>query len=224
MNLMPSIPPGKRYFRLGLIIIILWLFNLALVVGWVWKEQSIATERLEKKVDKGKLQQADTRNRVHEYKNFMNEYGPTVRYRKSVEALDESTINWSDSLSILTEHLPKGATLFQAKADNDLLDGWAVFPTPETSINYLDELKKDSRVKEAYLDCFGSQCAEKFTLLKKAGTQIAHFHVTLQEETEGNDPLTASPVPIQNTGGKKSTTPPGKKTEKKERGEGKDHG
>ncbi|SFS46346.1 hypothetical protein [Marininema halotolerans] len=210
MNLMPPIPPGRRYFRVGLVVIILWLLNLALVAGWVWNEQEDVNARMDKKVEQGHVKQAEVRKRVHEYQLFMKEYGPTLQYRDSVEKLDEASMMWSDSIAILTDHLPGGSQLFQAKAGQKQLDGWADFSTRENAVQYLDELKKDSRVKEAYLDCLGSHCADKdlLSLKKSKGAQVAHFHVILHVGEEDE-----APANLPSSDQTPTTPPPSSKEE-----------
>ncbi|MFC4077133.1 hypothetical protein [Salinithrix halophila] len=187
MNLMPPESPGRRYFRFGLVIIILWLLHLAAFTAWLWMEQAQTVDRLEQSAKEAMVGHLEAQKKVKERQAFMEQYGPTIRYRDTVEKLTKDRVTWTEALEVIEKALPTGVKLFQAKAEGRRFDGWAVFPTAGEAATFLEALNKEPRVEQAYLDCLGRNCAEKAPL-KKAGkeAQLLHFHFVLQG-TEAED-------------------------------------
>lgn len=207
MNLMPPVPTGRRYFRLGLTLILLWLVHFAFFMGWYFNEQYLKVIKMEENHRERMKTFREEREKVDSHRGFMKRFGPEVGYREAVEELEKNRILWADGLRLVNDHLPAGVELFHAEADGGRMDGWAVFPSLSEAAAFLESLKKETRAEEVSLDCLGKNCSGG-TPPKKMdqGAQILHFHFFLkvqpgiedsgQSETMGTEnPARLSPQP-----------------------------
>lgn len=181
MNLMPPVPAGRRYFRLGWILILLWLLNFAFFMGWYFNQQYLKVIEMEENHRAQMQTFQEEREMVDSHQRFMKRFGPEVGYRDAVEALEKNRILWAEGLQWVNDHLPAGVELFHAEADGRRMDGWAVFPSLSEASAFLESLKKDTHVEEVSLDCLGKNCAGGTPPQKMdRGAQILHFHFLLK--------------------------------------------
>jgi hypothetical protein len=188
MNLMPPVPAGRRYFRLGLTLILLWLAHFAFFMGWYFNEQYLKAIGMEETHRARMKAFREDREKVDSHRRFMKRFGPEVRYRKSVEELEKNRILWADGLRLVNDHLPAGVELFHAEADGRRMDGWAVFPSLSEAAAFLEALKGEERAEQVSLDCLGKNCAGDAAPKKvDQGEQILHFHFFLKVQSGTED-------------------------------------
>lgn len=189
MNLMPPVPPGKRYFRLGLTLILLWLAHFAFLMGWLFNEKYEQAIRLEEGAGTRLEAFLEARDRVTSHQRFMKRYGPEVGYRESVEELEKERILWAEGLRLVNDKLPAGVELFQVEAEGRRMDGWAVFPSLSEAAAFMEKLKKDDGIEQISLDCLGKNCVNPPPSKKiTGGAQVLHFHFFLKAPPENKDP------------------------------------
>ncbi|PTX53683.1 hypothetical protein C8P63_1273 [Melghirimyces profundicolus] len=195
---MPPVPPGRRYFGWGLVLILCWLVQLTALAGWFFTTEFREAARMQETHQSQAMADLKAREKVGRYQEFMKRYGPEVRYRQSVQKAEEGRVLWSDGLRVVNEKLPAGTELFRSEAEGRRMDGWAVFPSGSEAAVFLESLKQDARVDGVFLDCLGKSCGEDALPEPPAkGEQVLHFHFTLKPSSEEKrtEAETASPAP-----------------------------
>ncbi|MDR6227370.1 hypothetical protein [Desmospora profundinema] len=181
MNLLPSPPAGRRYFTLGLIIILLWLIHFAGFSYWLFTEQSRLEDRLAAETKAVRDQQLEAKQVVQDHEAFMNEHGSVIRFRDAADALRDGRLIWQEGLNTVYDTLPAGAPLIRAEAKGPRLDGWAVFPSASEAAVFLDSLKDQGPVEEVVLHCLGRYCEGAPPTELDQKEQLLHFHLVIRQ-------------------------------------------
>ncbi|OYD06205.1 PilN domain-containing protein [Paludifilum halophilum] len=177
MNFMPPQPAGRRFFTLGLIVILLWLVHFAFFAFWIYLEQVQQETRLQKAHDQVQSERMEAQDQVQKHEQFMKRYGPAITYREAAQDLRKNRVSWSQAIGIVNKNLPSGVSLIRAEGKGSRFDGWVVFSSPSEAAAFLKDLKKDPRAKDVYLDCMGRRCNDETTPNPLEGeAQIVHFH------------------------------------------------
>lgn len=184
MNLLPPPSPGRRYFTLGLVIVLVWLLHFAAFAYWLIGEQRGAEERLEAEAKALHEQQREVERIVRSNQAFMKEHGPAIAYRDAVDALLDGRVIWQDGLDAVYDTLPVGVSPLRMEANGSRLDGWALFPTPTEATAFIESLQEEEAVEEVSLRCLGRQCVDGPSLAEIDGDkQVLHFQLLLRRAT-----------------------------------------
>jgi cell division protein FtsB len=188
VNLLPTPPAGRRYFTLGLILILLWLVHFAGFAYWLFQEQSRVESQVAAETQALRDRQAEARTTVAEHQAFMDEHGPVIRFRDAVDALREGRLIWQEGLNTLYGTLPTESTLIRVEATGPRLDGWATVTSASEAAVFLDALQEQDPVQEVGLHCLGRSCEGVPPLTESdREQQVLHFHLVLRQVSPQSD-------------------------------------
>lgn len=191
MNLMPPQPPGRRYFTLGIIVILLWWAHFATFAVWLYLEQIQQAEQLEQVHEEAEAKMGNARKQVRNHEAFMKKYASELDYRVAVKGLENKNLPWSEAMNIIDKALPVNGTLSWVLVEGNQFQGEAVFSSGEEAAAFLGKLSKNPQITKVFLDCIGSQCEGKGMETVKEGEQRVRFHFQFRmppiEEKERRD-------------------------------------
>ncbi|PTM60035.1 hypothetical protein [Desmospora activa] len=182
MNLLPQPPAGRRYFTLGLVIVLLWLLHFAGFAYWLIGEQREVEQRLEAEAKSLRDQQREAERTVRSHQAFMNQHGTTITYRDAVDALRDGRLIWQDGLNAVYDTLPANVSPLRMEANGSRLDGWVMFASPPEAVDFLESLQEQNAVEDVSLRCLGRQCDGVSPLPEEEGDgQMLHFQLKLRQ-------------------------------------------
>lgn len=192
MNLMPPQPPGRRYFTLGIIVILLWWAHFATFAVWLYLEQIQQAEQLEQIHEEAESKVGNARKQVGNHEDFMKKYASELDYRVAVKGLENKNLPWSEAMDIIDKALLGNGTLTGAQVEGNRFQGEAVFSSGEDAAIFLGKLSKNPQITKVFLDCIGSQCeGRKGADTMEEGEQRVRFHFQFRmppiEEKERRD-------------------------------------
>ncbi|MCS1351439.1 hypothetical protein [Mechercharimyces sp. CAU 1602] len=178
IDLMPPIPLARRWYKLWISLIVLFLATILVLSGWIYYKQMVAIQEVEAE---NKVIEADykvVREIVNDEEMITSD--PSYLYGERVEQLMKERIDWTEGLELIDSALPSGANLFQLQVVENELKGWAAFHSYSDAASFTEKMKLNNTVTSFSLEAVESAEVYKHLKLDPEDVKIVRFHFRFQ--------------------------------------------